>query len=73
MHVQVTHVLVHSPEQTREIIKEATAIANEQTSDLLSPEIVFSKAVELLGARFTMAVPQESIPIPAHLLKPGLS
>lgn len=71
MNVQITHVIVHTPEQVREIMREAQTIAGEETSDAVACESVFREACKLLGQRYTFAAGQQAMPLPSMAL-PGL-
>lgn len=63
MQIQVTHVVVHTPETVREIIAEAMKIADERLPEGGSWQTVFGKACDLLGQRFTLAAQPEPVPI----------
>lgn len=69
--VQIVHGIVHSPEQVREIIREAIDVADEATAPPdLWPD-VFREACRLLGAR-TGAVVQPTI-APLDLSRLGIN
>lgn len=53
--MQVTHVIVHTPEQTREIVREALTIADELGTESQAWDGVFREACRLLGQHFTLA------------------
>lgn len=63
MNIQVHHVIVHTPEQVREIVAEAVRISEETETESIPQVYLFEQACTLLGARFTMAVPQEQVPM----------
>lgn len=63
MNIQVHHVLVHTPEQAREIIAEAGRIADDSGMQDERWDRVFEQACALLGARFSMAVNNEPVPL----------
>lgn len=63
MNVQVHHVIVHTPEQVREILREALLIAVELKADDEQMEMVFGKAVDLLGARHSIVLTPQAAPI----------
>jgi hypothetical protein len=71
VNVQITHVIVHTPEQVRGIVVEALAIADEHASDTVRWEAVFAQACQLLGQRFTMAMGPQPVQMPAMAI-PGL-
>jgi hypothetical protein len=71
MNVQITHVIVHTPEQVREIVREAQTLAGEETSDAVARESVFREACRLLGQRYTFAAAPQAVPMPPMAL-PGL-
>lgn len=64
MNVQITHVIVHTPEQVREIIRVAQAVADEETSDAVARESVFREACRLLGQRYTFAAMPQAVSMP---------
>lgn len=67
-HIQIQHVIVHTPEQTREIIEAALVIVGElELSDDLRRQ-AFEKACDLLGVRFTLAIPQQEVALDPRLL-----
>lgn len=60
MNVQITHIIVHTPEQVREIIREARVIASENSEIDAEWTLYFNEACRLLGQRFTFtAMPQQ--------------
>lgn len=63
MNVQVHHVVVHSPEQTTSIIEEAERIADGAQARGYPWETAFREATRLLGQRYTLAIPQEQMPV----------
>lgn len=63
MNVQFVHAPVHSPEQVREIIREAAAIADECDGAGLEHETVFKEAVRLLGARVSATLMEQPMPL----------
>lgn len=69
--VQITHVVVHEPQQVREIIREALAIADEQDVDVLERQMIFGQACKLLGQRYTFAFAPQQVQMPAMAI-PGL-
>jgi hypothetical protein len=71
VNVQITHVIVHTPEQVRQIMQEAQRIAEEETSDAVARESVFREACKLLGQRYTFAAAPQAMPLPPMAL-PGL-
>lgn len=68
MNVQITHVIVHSPEQVREIISQATEIADEMYEDGHRWQPTFIQACQLLGQRYTFAAAPQSIPLDPALM-----
>lgn len=64
MNVQITHVIVHTPEQVREIVREAAAIADEETTDVVAREMIFRESCRLLGQRYTFPVMPQAVPMP---------
>lgn len=56
MNVQITHVIVHTPEQVREIVAEAARIADEVGAWPEKWTPAFEQACTLLGARHTLAL-----------------
>lgn len=71
MNVQVHHVIVHSPEQVREIVAEAGRIADDSGTDGEQWLAVFNQASTLLGARHTLAMMPQGGPIDLGALRPG--
>lgn len=72
MNVQVTHVIVHSPEQTREILREALSIAEDLSCNETEWAAIFTQSCQLLGQRYTLALTPEPAPIALpHLAIPG--
>lgn len=67
MNVQITHIIVHTPEQAREIIDTAIAIANERDDDQGHWPLIFGKACDLLGQRFTFTAMPQQIAAPLDL------
>lgn len=63
MNIQVHHVLVHTPEQAREIIAEAGRIADDSGMEGERWDRVFEQACALLGARFSLAMNPEPVPL----------
>lgn len=63
MNIQVHHVIVHTPEQVREIIAEARDIAAEAEPLIVSWDVVFEQACLLLGARHSLAVAPQAPPL----------
>jgi hypothetical protein len=63
VNVQVTHVVVHTPEQVREIIREACDIANTTELEDDDWQTAFTAACRLLGQRHTIAMAPESVPL----------
>lgn len=63
MNVQVTHVIVHTPEQVREIIAEAGRIADDSGMEDERWDRVFEQATVLLGARHTLALTPQASPL----------
>lgn len=61
MQIAVQHIPVHTSEQVREIINEASVIAAEMTETDAAFERTFNKACDLLGQRYTLAVQPESL------------
>lgn len=64
MNVQITHIIVHEPNQAREIITAALAIADEVTTDAVARESVFREACRLLGQRYTFAAAPQQVQMP---------
>lgn len=63
MNVQVHHVHVHTDEQVREIIAAAGRIADASGSEGYRWARVFEQACALLGARHTIALAPEPMPV----------
>lgn len=72
MNVQVHHVIVHTPQQAREIIAEAMLIASESEPDEAQWGHVFDQACALLGQRFTLVNAPQPAP-PMDLSRLGLN
>lgn len=71
MNVQFLHAPVHTPEQAREIVREALAIADELADDLVPAADVFREAVRLLGARASATLmEQQPFALPPHMAIP---
>jgi hypothetical protein len=68
MNVQITHVIVHDPEQVRGILVEAQTIASELAHDPVTHERYFNAAVQLLGQRYTLAASAQPVQMPAMAL-----
>lgn len=68
MNFQVTHVIVHTPEQAREIVAEALKIADETDHPVIPPRAVFEEACKLLGQRWTFAAQPQAIPLDPALM-----
>lgn len=64
--VQFAFGVIHTPEQVREIIREAVAIAEEENYPPDQWGTVFEQACTLLGQRSTAAIAQQAptFPIP---------
>jgi len=71
VNVHITHVIVHEPQQVREIIAEAGRIADDAGVDPMRWDRVFEQACRLLGERYTFAMPQTPVQLPAMAI-PGL-
>ena len=63
MNVQITHVIVHTPEQVREIVAEAGRIADDSGVEDERWLAVFNQATTLLGARHTLALAPQGPPL----------
>lgn len=63
MNVQVTHVIIHTPEQTHDIIRQALQITADTVSGGIDQDRIFEQACALLGARFSLALTPEPAPI----------
>lgn len=63
MNMQVHHVIVHTPEQVREIVEEARKIADEAWDNGQEWCAVFSQACTLLGARHSVALMPQASPL----------
>lgn len=61
--MQVHHVIVHTPEQVREIIAEAGRIADDSGVEDERWQAVFEQATSLLGARHTLALTSQPPPM----------
>lgn len=72
MNVQIQHVIVHTPEQTREIIEQAWEIASEHQSDYGEWAEVFRAACQLLGQRWTFAMQPQAPDLQTAALLNGL-
>lgn len=68
MNVQVTHVVVHTPEQAREIVRQAMSIADDCDADSRAWDAVFREACRLLGQRHTVVTTDQPVPLPPALL-----
>ena len=71
MNVQVTHVVIHDPEQVRGIIAEAVKIADEHEGDGVSWSSIFREACALLGQRHSVALADQPVPINLAALNNG--
>lgn len=65
--MNVTHVIVHTPEQVLEILVQADKIARDHGGSAASMEALFSKACDLLGQRQTIVV--QDAPVAVDLSK----
>lgn len=66
--MNAVHIIVHTPEQVREIVREAQVIADEATVTREGWVSVFEQACVLLGARVTVMQQQATMPVDlAHL------
>jgi hypothetical protein len=63
VNIQITHVIVHTPEQVRDIVRDALAIADEQECDALERQMIFGHACTLLGQRYAFAAAPQQAPI----------
>lgn len=61
--MNITHVVVHTPEQVQGIIDEALRIADASDHAVITPRVVFEQACQLLGQRWTFA----ALPQPVNL------
>lgn len=61
--MQVHHVIVHTPEQTRIILREAIEIVREIDPSEADFPAVFEQACKLLGARFSLAINDQPMPV----------
>jgi hypothetical protein len=72
MSVQAVHAVVHTPEEVRAILAEATEIADEMVENGFKWTPTFHKAADLLSARATMFIQPQSVPLDlAHLRSTG--
>jgi hypothetical protein len=71
MNVQITHIIVHEPQQVRDIVREAQRIADDETGDAVARESVFREACRLLGQRYTFAAMPQPVQMPGMAI-PGL-
>lgn len=71
MNVQVTAVKIHEPAAVRAIVAEAIAIARDNPDGNVSADAIFAQACVLLGARATVAAPQQPVQLP-HGIVAGL-
>lgn len=67
MNVQITHIIVHTPEQVREIVTEAQKIASELAVADTDRELVFRESCRLLGQRFTFTAMPQQVAAPLDL------
>lgn len=70
MNVQVTHMIVHTPVQAREIIAEAGRIADDSGQEGERWDRVFEQACQLLGQPWTFAAPSSPVQLPTMAI-PG--
>lgn len=68
MNIQVHHVIVHTPEQVREIIAEAGRIADAAVVDEGKWRLVFEQACTLLGQRHSIAMMPQAPPVDLGVL-----
>lgn len=61
MNASVTHVIVHSPEQVREIVAEAFRVADETGPRDEQWFAIFNKACDLLGQRYTFVAQPQAV------------
>lgn len=71
MNIQVHHVIVHTPEQAREVIAEAGRIADDSGMDDERWDRVFEQACALLGQRFSLSVMPQGPPLDLDVLGPN--
>ena len=71
MNISVTHVVVHTPEQVREIIREASAIADDLYEGSAKWDQTFVQACKLLGQRWTFSAQPQALPLQTMAI-PGL-
>lgn len=70
--IEIHHVIVHTPEQAREIIREALIIADDFDRDSAEWPNLFREACQLLGARFSLVAQQPTVQLDSRLLRaPG--
>lgn len=72
VNVQVHHVIVHTPEQAREIVAEAGRIADDAGVDGDRWQAVFEQSCALLGARHSIALMPQGPPVDLGALGLGL-
>lgn len=71
MSIQITHVIVHTPGQVREVIAEAGRIADDAGVEDERWQSVFEQACTLLAARHTLALAPQGPPLDLGALNPN--
>lgn len=71
MNVQAVHAVVHTPEQVRDILREASLIVLEIEPSDEWKYTMFDKACDLLGARATTFLAPQQVPFDLSALKPN--
>lgn len=69
MNVQAVHAVIHTPEQVREIVKEAAGIAYDLDPEGPLQIAIFDKACYLLGQRATTFITPQQVPFDLMSLK----
>jgi hypothetical protein len=69
VNVQITHIIVHTPEQVSGIIGEAIRIVTEAEIDGGLKKAAFEKACDLLGQRYTFVAQPTQVPLSLDGLK----
>lgn len=63
MEIRFVHAPVHTPEQVRDVIREARLIAEELADAPEEREAAFVQACKLLGARTSAMMQPEQVPL----------
>lgn len=69
MNVQAVHAVIHTPEQVKEIMREADEIARALDPDCDAWSLYFGKACDLLAQRATTFLAPQQVPFDLSALK----